>query len=397
MLQASEVLIIADDLSGAAEAAIELGPGTRVAIGESVSHVRQGGATVLDLETRSMSPEQASDVTYKALAGVAVPIVKKVDSQLRGNLAAEVRAARRAVRPELTTVVALALPDLHRTTRRGVVHLAGVPLHETDAWRVEARPTPRSVGEALGEPSAVNVMRDEFGGDLTLLIERHRGGVLVCDAESQDDLSRIAAAALAVEPVLLVGTAALCRAVADLLPRPQFDSPSSGGSSRPCLTIVGTAAPMALAQVGELVGATNARQLSIPTHVLATAGHSEYELLSRELAQALAVGDAVVSLVSGEGVSASGRAMTQALAAIAKAGLGRHGGGVDLILTGGETAHAVLMALDIHELIVQAEVHPGAVVSRAMCGLVATRPGSFGDIESLLSIRNHLRRPSHNF
>jgi 4-hydroxythreonine-4-phosphate dehydrogenase len=68
----------------------------------------------------------------------------------------------------------------------------------------------------------------------------------------------------------------------------------------------------------------------------------------------------------------------------------------DLVLTGGETARAVIDAIGLTDLRPIHEVHHGAVVSVASDGRsVATRPGSFGDGDSLVAIAGYLASPQH--
>ena len=58
-------------------------------------------------------------------------VIKKVDSTLRGNIAAEVAALDRFYKPELVVFMP-ALPALGRTTVNGIHCLKGVPLTETE-------------------------------------------------------------------------------------------------------------------------------------------------------------------------------------------------------------------------------------------------------------------------
>jgi uncharacterized protein YgbK (DUF1537 family) len=68
----------------------------------------------------------------------------------------------------------------------------------------------------------------------------------------------------------------------------------------------------------------------------------------------------------------------------------------DLVLTGGQTARAVLDALGVHELAVIDEIHHGAVRSRTPDGrVVVTRPGSFGSPSSFVDILDALRPNTH--
>ena len=64
----------------------------------------------------------------------------------------------------------------------------------------------------------------------------------------------------------------------------------------------------------------------------------------------------------------------------------------DLVLTGGETARAVLDRLGTAWLVPLAQVEHGAVASRADDGrLVATKPGSFGADDVLVRLVDRLR------
>lgn len=69
-----------------------------------------------------------------------------------------------------------------------------------------------------------------------------------------------------------------------------------------------------------------------------------------------------------------------------------HPGALDLVLTGGETARRVLDALAVTELDPVGQVHHGAVHLSTPDGRsVVTRPGSFGDPDSLRHIVQALR------
>ena len=78
------MLVVADDLSGAVEAAAVLGA-RRIALGHT-------DGDVVDLDTRELAPEEAAR-RVRALDGRIT--FKKIDSLLRGNVAAETRGAQR--------------------------------------------------------------------------------------------------------------------------------------------------------------------------------------------------------------------------------------------------------------------------------------------------------------
>jgi uncharacterized protein YgbK (DUF1537 family) len=109
-------LIAADDRTGALEVAAEVsraGTPVTVTVGEPPT-----GEGVVDLGTRGLAFEQA------VAAAAALPAAEwqghKIDSTLRGNWAAELRA--RAVR----TLIIPAWPAMGRTCHGGVVHVHGV-------------------------------------------------------------------------------------------------------------------------------------------------------------------------------------------------------------------------------------------------------------------------------
>ncbi|BDZ52026.1 hypothetical protein GCM10025867_42670 [Frondihabitans sucicola] len=97
-------------------------------------------------------------------------------------------------------------------------------MHESSHWRLERRPAPRSVAEALGLAGSSHIGLDIVRGPELAAALRSglvAGGAAVVDGENDADLLATVAAAdsLALEaardrPVAFVGTAALAAAVA---------------------------------------------------------------------------------------------------------------------------------------------------------------------------------------
>ncbi|MEU1946891.1 four-carbon acid sugar kinase family protein, partial [Streptomyces sp. NPDC020125] len=276
------LLAIADDLSGAAEVAAALCSRTtrsRVVLmgrpevvsggGVSVLDPRHPGeATVLDLDSRYRPATEAAEAVRDALR-LSSPdgeadgdtdrdtdgetlVLKKIDSLLRGNVAAEVAALAEG---GAGVVLAPALPIAGRVVRSGVVHIGGVALHEGDAWRAETVPPPASVAQALGGlPTALipltTVRASPPALPAALRAAVAAGRVAICDAETDADLDAVVKASLAEGPrIRLVGSGGLAVALGRHLTtaRPATTTPAATHASAALATPAATQATAALA------------------------------------------------------------------------------------------------------------------------------------------------------
>jgi uncharacterized protein YgbK (DUF1537 family) len=388
-----ELAIVADDLSGAAESAAAFLLRTmRISIGLYAAHrppvvdARSADRVIaVDTDSRRQSPADAADSVRAAIAACGgVPILKKVDSLLRGNLAAEVGALQELY--GVVPIVATALPVAGRVVVDGVLRVAGVPLHETGLWHAEDRPAPRSIAEALApvETYSVPLATVRQGGEVlakALTEAGLAGRVAVCDAESDDDLDGIHAAARQVcELPVLVGSGALAGAAARAFPA---DAPELVAAPRSAaeavLVVVGSAAPSLSVQLTALEAAADV-VLRLDPHVLLRDPRG----VRRDIAARVRGSRcAVVSLDGDSGVRPE--LASQLAASLAQAVEPAAADHRALVLTGGETARGVLDLLGIDRLTPVAE-RCGAVLSRAGDRLVATRPGSFGSPTSLADL-----------
>lgn len=129
-------LIIADDFTGANDTGVQLrrrGFPTEVLFcGKPMGADR---SIVIDTESRTVHPDHAYEIVSHALEDVDFDsfryVIKKVDSTMRGNIAAEIKAVDEHFKPELM-IFAPALPDLKRTTIDGVQCLNGVEICRTE-------------------------------------------------------------------------------------------------------------------------------------------------------------------------------------------------------------------------------------------------------------------------
>jgi 4-phospho-D-threonate 3-dehydrogenase / 4-phospho-D-erythronate 3-dehydrogenase len=266
-------------------------------------------------------------------------------------------------------VLAPALPVADRTVRNGVVHLSGIPLHATDAWRIEPAPAPQSVAAALAPLRTTVLDLDAVRGDVAaaLAAALEQAPVVICDATTDADLDALAAAALARPDVVLAGSGGFAAAIGRKLVS-GYARYGSRIRSRPpsVLVVVGSAAEIAGRQVERLL-AEGAREIRPP-------------LAGERLEPGVTV------LRPATVTGADPRAVVAELAR-AVADLDPGPEGADLVLTGGETARRVLDELGIDELEPLAQIGHGAVRSRTADGRhVVTRPGSFGGVGSLCDI-----------
>lgn len=125
--------VIADDFTGALDcstpfalAGLTVAAATRP---EGAEAARRSGADVVVVNTasRALPPGEAADLTEAAASMLSDAEIgfKKIDSRLKGNVLAEVEAAARAFGRE-RIVVAPAIPDQARHTVRGAVTGRGV-------------------------------------------------------------------------------------------------------------------------------------------------------------------------------------------------------------------------------------------------------------------------------
>ncbi|MEU7747635.1 4-hydroxythreonine-4-phosphate dehydrogenase PdxA [Nonomuraea sp. NPDC049158] len=420
------VLIVADDLSGAAESAARVmmrGTRTRVLLTHDAVRGERDLADILvvDTDSRHRPPAEAGAAVRSTLAAASAGrlIFKKIDSLLRGNVAAEVAAL---AAPGAAVVLTPALPGLDRVVRDGVLYVAGVALHQVNAWAVDGVPAPASVEAALAPLPArvldLATVRSDRLADAIASCARD-AHIALCDAETDQDLDAVLRASLAVPSVRLVGSGGLADALGRHLrglgpaagehsPVPQpvsrpdswpvsrpdsrrggVGSPgplvvTGGGAGSPApLVVVGSAEPVAAEQVRRLAEA-GAVPVALPlTALLGTPD-------GREPLPRIPLGDrTVVAYLDSAGVvlPAASRDLARRLADAVADAVRAYERPVDLVLTGGETARRVLDALQVRELTPLGQVHPGAVHSRTADGRsVVTRPGSFGEADSLVEI-----------
>ena len=367
-------VVVADDLSGAAELA-----GVLHGVGLAATIVLDGrpsprGVSAVDLHVRDEPGPRALDVAQGAVGTWDVRYVK-IDSLLRGPVRAIVKGCSAGTR---RVIVCSALPSAGRTIVGGVPFLHGEPLQRSDAWRAEPTTPPASMRELLAPLAAAEP------SDAPSL---PAGAVLVADASTDADLDCVAA--LVEEGDLLpVGSAGLFGA---LVRRGAFGFGDERPGQAPGIAdgrtggvaiVVGTTSDAARAQIEALERAG--------ALIAAMDPDDDRAGIPGAARAAIEAGGRVVLCWNraAEVDAARAASLTERLADHALQGLGDDDR-VSLVLTGGRTARAVLERLAVPNMCVAGVVHHGAVIARTAAGrLVGVRPGGFGGPDSLLEMAN---------
>jgi len=412
----AQMLVIADDLTGAADCGVACaGHGLTTMVVLGASEDAETDVHSVDADTRVMAPEQAASETARIIrvhAGNSETIVyKKVDSTMRGNIAVELAAAletRRALAgagERIVAVLAPAFPANGRTTVNGLQLIRGRLLEETGLWQYERMPPRSNIAETLGEahlrPALLALDTVRCGGSTlrtAMCTLAQDADVLVCDAETDEDLRAIADASLALgRGTIWAGSAGL----AYPLPRaaglePGTAAPLNGPlAAGPTLFVVGSGSSVAREQVKVLDSWTDALAIRIAPAVLLAGDQSpEWRAHHASLERALNAGRDVVVLPAPEPQLESGKGplLSSALAELVRPFAETVGA---LVATGGETARAVFLAWGIHRLRLMGEVEPGLPYSITAGWRrqlpVLTKAGAFGRPETLLHCRHFLR------
>ena len=412
--------MIADDLTGAADCAASsaaLGCRAVVLLHSPDREEPEAGwpdADILsiDANTRSVPAEKAAERTARLVhlcdshhaQDPGYVLFKKIDSTLRGNVAAELAAllqARRSNSPaaaKLSLLMAPALPVQGRTTVGGRLLVHGVPLEKTDIWQAEARNAPSDIPHLLAEAGlscGLIDMPTVRSGPASLrrafAQSAKQNDVVLCDAETDADLCAIALASLS-EPALtaLVGSAGLASQIPPAIGIvPDTERRRWRFATGPTLFAVGTAASVSQQQARVLQTIPEITTL----HAMPAILHNS-RMMHTQIIQSLQSGrDVLLMLDGGEDCSKhESQFFSQALSDLVARCSEFLGG---LVATGGETARAMLDALEIDRLRLLGEVEAGvpfSVADRWVRPLpVITKAGAFGTPETLIRCRLFLR------
>jgi uncharacterized protein YgbK (DUF1537 family) len=362
---ARPLLIIADDLTGAADAAVPF-----AAIGRSVRvHLENNSSNTSDIlaistESRDSSPADA----HQHLQAIArqlpkdLEVFKKVDSVFRGNTIIELCAALDTIPFDLA-VVSPAYPALGRRMTNGVLHLqdiAGhqqVPVFELLANRghrlhhIQAGLAPEAIEQQMRSALATSSRS------------------VLCDAAGQSDLLHTVRAARSLEArILWVGSGGLAHALAAQDSASQHSETDVSPEGN-IVFFVGSHHPVTEAQVVHLLQSHCIHEASFDTPLPAG-------------------GSSLLRIMCGH---TSADSIQQALANLSPSIVSC------LFMTGGETASLVCRSLGVKSLRLLREFAPGVPLGLAEGGVfdgvhIILKSGGFGEADLMTRSFNEFAR-----
>jgi uncharacterized protein YgbK (DUF1537 family) len=411
--------VLADDLTGACDAGTKFaleGLSVRLELGEPDAST--GDVLVYNTESRMLPPREAHDRLRAAaratLAAGASTIYKKVDSTLRGSVGAEIEGVLEAL-PGHSVLLCPAFPAQQRAVVGGHLLVDGIPVSRTALARDPVTPVreshiPTLLTEQSGRRAGVVDLSCVAAG-VEAVIARLRelidGGatVVVADAMQDSDLHCLAQAAVRMNRGLLpCGSAGLAAALAPhwrdcagkaLAGRREESALTSEGR---IVAAIGSIHPAAIEQAEVLCREAGWPLVRVDQAAALAGGNVWREWLAAaraklEAASAQAAG-AVLTIEAGRQPREVALLFAESLAELAAAALeATEASGA--VLTGGDTASAVLGRIGARHVQLLDELEPGIPVGRVLGGrhdglAVVTKAGGFGRPDALWRAARYL-------
>jgi D-threonate/D-erythronate kinase len=363
-----ECLLIADDLTGACDAAVCFamrGRRTTVSVADGAGFE---GASVVAISTESRDVDSSAAGSLISAVAARLPAIsprllfKKIDSTLRGHAGVEIAAALDAFDCD-AAVVCPAFPAMSRIVSAGRLRVTGDVSFSTI-----------DVTSYLRKQGIEHSMHVKYDAVVAAISSGARA--IVIDAVHDEDLDRIAGAGLASGlRILWAGSAGLAAALARTL-HPTTQSRRRPVATAPLLFCLGSNHPVTVAQEVALV-----RRMRVP---VVHAEGTTREAIDAELRQGRHVvlriprgavpKEQLKELLPSDRVSA-------------------------VVLSGGDTASLFCQAAGVEHIDLVDEVLPGIpfgiICGGAFDGIpVVTKSGGFGDADALIQVAVHFSCPN---
>lgn len=404
-------LILADDLTGAADCAIAFRrQGAKATVGWGNSYPAVSERTQIfsyNTDSRELNGKDSAAVEKNTLEKLWSPdtfLYCKIDSTLRGQPAAVIAATIAFLKQRTgraTGILAPAFPATGRVTRNGKIIVNNVELENTELWHRDHSYQTSDLKQIIEESGVkaltigVDTVRKgvkEFARTVEEIEQENDEIVLIFDAQTAEDLDKIAAVFLKADSShFFIGSAGLAYAFAAQCPASKRQENISVKGTGGIMIVVGSLAEASRRAAKKLLATRMVQHFPISPEALLEDG-ATLKKISRNIVGVLNEGgDVMVEITMGDHIDMSlGGKLAQKLALSLKDVGGCLSG---FAATGGETASYLMDALGIHGIILEDEIEAGVSlgVTQGKTEIpVATKAGAFGDENSLVRIFDRL-------
>jgi len=406
-----DYLIVADDLSGACDTAVQFrkfGFKTLVLNKQDVENglIDRFDAVAVTTNSRDLQPNEAKQCVREICPFIKrlnpVNIYKKIDSTWRGNIGAELEVLLEELQLSFA-IVCSAYPENQRLGLGGYLLVDGQLLHHTAMAKDPASPIKEGyLPDLLSSQTKLPVeylplkLIEEGASALqAFLISRIKSGpcLFVSDATEQAHLECLAGIPeAALPPFIFAGSAGLSAAMLHL------DQKQAEKKGHPILTVVGSVNPKNFIQIERLVETRNTHELYVPWQFLLEYDENSSKRLLSEAVDLLSNGNDLAIRTSRssddmESAKSEGKKIGLSSAKVADSisdGLQRFVMGIlekvklgGLMVTGGTTAIKLLQETGCEGIEMIREIEPGVplgeIVGGNLDGLkIVTKAGGFG-------------------
>lgn len=433
MLDQLRCLVVADDMTGGGDAGAQFAKkGLRTLLvtpgisADLPADYLKWDVLVVNTHSRAMDAAQARQEVAAILQRLDLNrfgvIYKKIDSTFRGNIGGEVDAILETSGLPVGFLTP-AFPEMGRTVKDGILMVKGIPVAETEVSRDPACSVKDSnLANLLRRQSPCGIdlvdhrqVASALGSLREAVCRKRQAGakILIFDGLERKDLETIAAVGFERPPLpLFIGSAGLAEAVATRFAeqiRLTPALPSATTSAAHALVVCGSASAVSRRQLALMAQVAGFPCIEIRSSFALQAPSdraAEEGMIRRTASDALRRGSVILSVSPGRTACSdaddrpAAQAIAEALGGIAAhalAGSGVAGRDVALILTGGDTAMAVLAPLGIKGIEIGGELLQGIMAGRITGGpfsdaQVVTKAGAFGKDDALLRVVQRLTK-----
>ncbi|WP_175640223.1 four-carbon acid sugar kinase family protein [Metabacillus schmidteae] len=419
--------IISDDLTGANDSGVQLAKkhlsSTVVFDYETSTLATKPDVLIVDTDSRAKKEEEAYKAAYQAALFLQKEgyqhVYKKVDSTLRGNIAAELSAVEQVYQPEVV-VIAPAFPKMNRRTIEGNHYVNGVLITDTEFSKDPKTPVTEAFipellkqyqerGIALVDKRLLGQSVEGINQIITTIINQ---GVkwFVCDSETEEDLQKICSIFSSLnKKTVWAGSAGLIEYLPEALQLTHSNEENQEEIKiEKTLIVSGSLSQVTREQLCKIESLQNSFFIEVdPTtlvkntfklddyigqlsqnskyehYVLYVEASEENRVSAKEAGEELGLTLTEVSEVISRGLGQISKGLLENCTSIQ-----------GLVLTGGDTAKAVCSELTISEMELYSEVEPGLPFGRLRSEdrsyWAVTKAGGFGHEQSLVNVVEYM-------